>query len=305
MTDSPYAGLAKPNACSFDKPALNVGSCPVIVWRLGYSKYIMRILVATFALAACACGPSTRANGGGIPEYGYQVVHTYPHDRGAFTEGLLYQNGFLYESTGLNLESSLRKVKLETGEVVQKFDWPEAYFGEGIIKWHDKMYQLTYKNQIGFIFDFDTFAKKGEFQYQGQGWAFTTDGKQIYMDGSRDVQAEESDPEIRILDPENLMETGVIKVTAEGVPVKNLNELEWVKGEIYANIWQTYKIARIDPKTGEVVGWIDLTGILGPQDQQGANVLNGIAYDAQGDRLFVTGKNWPKLFEIKLVKIAR
>jgi glutaminyl-peptide cyclotransferase len=264
----------------------------------------MRILVAVLALAACACDPSTQADSG-IPEYGFQVVHAFPHDRGAFTEGLFYENGFLYESTGLNLQSSLRKVRLETGEVVQKFDWPEAYFGEGIVKWHDKVYQLTYKHQIGFIFDFDTFAKKGEFQYQGQGWAFTTDGRQLYMDGSRDVHAEESDPEIRILDPETLKETGIIKVTAEGAPVRNLNELEWVKGEIYANIWKTLKIARIDPKTGKVVGWIDLTGILSPQDLPGANELNGIAYDAHGDRLFVTGKNWPQLFEIRLVRNAR
>ena len=256
------------------------------------------------ALALCACDPSTRADVG-IPEYGYQVVHTYSHDRRAFTEGLFYENGFLYESTGVNLESSLRKVKLETGEVVQKFDWPGGYFGEGIIKWHDKVYQLTYKNQIGFIFDFATFATKGAFQYQGQGWAFATDGRWIYMDGSRDVQAERSDPEIRILDPETLKEAGVIKITAEGLPVRNLNELEWVKGEIYANIWQTDKIARIDPKTGKVVGWIDLNGILTPLDQQGTNELNGIAYDANGDRLFVTGKNWPKLFEIKLVKKAQ
>ena len=265
----------------------------------------MRILVAAFALAACGCDSPGRTDGGGIPEFGYEVVHAYPHDRGAFTEGLFYENGFLYEGTGLNFQSSLRKVRPETGEVVQKFEWPEAYFGEGIIKWRDKVYQLTYKNQVGFIFDFNTFAKKGEFQYQGQGWAFTTDGRQIYMDGSRDVQAEQSDPEIRILDPETLKETGVIKVTAEGAPVKNLNELEWVRGEIYANIWQSQKIARIDPKTGRVVGWIDLTGLLSPQDQQGANELNGIAYDASGDRLFVTGKNWPKLFEIKVVKSTR
>ena len=262
------------------------------------------MLVAVFALAACTCDPSTSADSG-IPEYGYQVVHTYPHDRGAFTEGLFYDNGFLYESTGINLQSSVRKVKLETGEVVRKFDWPEAYFGEGIIKWRDKVYQLTYKNQIGFIFDFETFAKKGEFQYQGQGWAFTTDGNRIYMDGSRNVQAEQSDPEIRILDPETLKETGLIKVTANGIPVKNLNELEWVKGEIYANIWQTQRIARIDPKTGRVVGWIDLTGILSPQDQAGTNELNGIAYDAKRERLFVTGKNWPKLFEITLMRRAR
>src|SRR5215831_13761451 len=125
----------------------------------------MRILVAAFALVACSCGPSTQADGG-IPEYGYQLIHSYPHDRRAFTEGLFYQNGFLYESTGMNLESSLRKVNLETGEVVQKFDWPEAYFGEGIIRWRNKVYQLTYKNQVGFIFDFETFAKKGEFQYK-------------------------------------------------------------------------------------------------------------------------------------------
>jgi glutaminyl-peptide cyclotransferase len=261
----------------------------------------MRILLTTLALMVCAGNAPTRAQGG-IPVYGYQVVHAYPHDRGAFTEGLFYENGFLFEATGIERQSSLRKVKLETGEVVQKFDWPEAYFGEGIIHWRDKVYQLTYKHQTGFIFDFATFTKRGEFRYQGQGWAFTTDGRKIYMDGSREVQADESDPEIRILDPDTLEETGVLPVTANGVPVKNLNELEWVKGEIYANIWQTWRIARIDPKTGKVVGWIDLTGILSPQDQQGANEMNGIAYDAAHDRLFVTGKNWPKLFEIKLVK---
>jgi glutamine cyclotransferase len=261
----------------------------------------MRALIVIAALAASACGPATQA--GGIPEYGYEIVHTYPHDPAAFTEGLFYLNGYLYESTGLNGASSLRKVKLETGEVVQKFDWPEAYFGEGIINWQNKLYQLTYKNQTGFIFDLATFAKKGEFQYQGQGWAFTTDGKQIYMDGSRDVEAEASDPEIRILDPETLKETGVIKVTDEGQPLKNINELEWMKGEILANIWQTQKIARIDPKSGKVKGWIDLTGLLLPTDRNDkTDVLNGIAYDAAHDRLFVTGKCWPKLFEIRLVK---
>ena len=264
----------------------------------------MRFLLAALALAACACAPSTGADqGGAIPEYGYQVVNVYPHDRTAFTEGLFYDGGYLYEATGLEFgRSSVRKVKLETGEVLQKYQLPDEYFGEGIIRWHDKLYQMTYKSQIGFIYNFNTFAKQGEFSYQGQGWAFTTDGKWIYMDGSRDVQAEASDPEIRVWDPDTLKETGVIKVTADGVPVKNLNELEWVKGEIYANIWQTWKIARIDPRSGHVVGWIDLTGILSGADSEGADVLNGIAYDAQGDRLFVTGKLWPKLFQIKLVK---
>jgi glutaminyl-peptide cyclotransferase len=161
---------------------------------------------------------------------------------------------------------------------------------------------MTYKQEVGFIYDFATLKKVGEFHYPGQGWAFTTDGKQIYMDGSRDVHAEASNPELRILDPESLKEIGVIPVTDEGRPVENINELEWVKGEIYANIWQTDRIARIDPKTGHVVGWIDLSGLLTPTEKQNADVLNGIAYDAEHDRLFVTGKNWPKLFEIKLVK---
>jgi glutaminyl-peptide cyclotransferase len=266
-----------------------------------YSNQSMRILIVAAVLAACACGPASQA---GVPEYGYDVVHVYPHDRNAFTEGLFYLDGYLYESTGLHNESSVRKVKLETGEVVLQKELPGAYFGEGIVKWKDKLYQLTYQTEVGFIFDFRTLEKQGEFRYPGQGWAFTTDGKKLYMDGSRAVSAEVSNPEIRIWDPETLKETGVIQVTDEGRPVENLNELEWVKGEIFANIWQTDRIARIDPKTGHVVGWIDLAGLLSPADRQGegVDVLNGIAYDAEHDRLFVTGKKWPKLFEIKLVK---
>lgn len=260
----------------------------------------MRTLIVLTALAIFACGPASQA---GVPEYGYEVVHVFPHDRAAFTEGLFYLDGFLYESTGLDMGRSwVRKVKLETGEVLQQHQLADAYFGEGIIKWHDKLYQLTYKHEVGFIYDFDTLKQKGEFHYPGQGWAFTTDGKHIYMDGSRTIDAEVSAPEIRIWDPETLRETGVIHVTDEGRPVENLNELEWVKGEIFANIWQTSRIARIDPKTGKVTGWIDLAGLLSPAESEGADVLNGIAYDARHDRLFVTGKLWPKLFEIRLVK---
>lgn len=257
-------------------------------------------MIVITALAACACGPASHA---GVPEYAYEVVHAYPHDRTAFTEGLFYRDGYLYESTGLDMGRSwIRKVKPETGAVVQERQLPNEYFGEGIIAWRSKLYQLTYKNQVGFIYDLDTLEKKGEFANPGQGWAFTTDGTRIYMDGARDVNAEASDAEIRIWDPETLKETGVIRVTDEGRPVENLNELEWVKGEIFANIWKTNRIARIDPKSGKVTGWIDLTGILSAADREGAEFLNGIAYDAEHDRLFVTGKLWPRLFEIRLVK---
>lgn len=253
----------------------------------------MRLMVAALALVVCACGPATQA--GGIPEYGYEVVHTYPHDRGAFTEGLFYLNGFLYEGTGLEGESDIRKVKLETGEVVQKHEIPPEYFGEGIIAWKDRLIEMTYKAEKGWIYDLNTFEPKGEFHYPGEGWSLTTDGKRLIMD--------DGTPQLRFWDPETLQETGRLTVTADGQPVKDLNELEWVKGEIYANIWQTDRVARIDPKTGKVIGWIDLTGLLSPQDRtEGTDVLNGIAYDARGDRLFVTGKKWPKLFEIRLVK---
>ena len=256
----------------------------------------MRFLIVAAALAAAACGPASQA--GDIPEYTYQVVHTYPHDPQAFTQGLFYLNGVLYEGTGLNNESSIRKVKLETGEVLAKRDVPEQYFGEGIINWKDRLLELTWKSQVGFIYDLASFQPKGQFEYPGEGWGLTQDGKRIIMsDGSA---------QLRFWDPESLHETARLTVTANGVPVNDLNELEWVKGEIYANIWQTYRIARIDPNTGKVVGWIDCTGLLNPADRvEGqTDVLNGIAYDAATDRLFVTGKKWPKLFEIKLVKRA-
>ena len=249
------------------------------------------LLIAAFA--ACACGPATQA--GAVPEYTYQIVHTYAHDPMAFTQGLVYLNGVLYEGTGLEQQSSIRKVKLETGEVLQKRDVPGEYFGEGIVIWKDRLIELTWKAEKGFIYDLASFAPKGEFQYSGEGWGLTTDGKRIIMsDGSS---------ALRFWDPETLRETDRIVVTDDGRPVPELNELEWVKGEIYANVWQTERIARIDPKTGHVVGWIDCTGLLTPQDRtELTDVLNGIAYDAKGDRLFVTGKRWPKLFEIRLVK---
>jgi glutamine cyclotransferase len=253
----------------------------------------MRYLILAAALAAGACSSSTQASA--TPEYTYEIVHTYPHDPGAFTQGLLFLNGVLYEGTGLEEQSSIRKVKLETGEVLQKRDVPGEYFGEGIVNWKDRLLELTWKAQRGFIYDLGSFAPRGQFDYSGEGWGLTQDGKRIIMsDGSA---------ELRFWDPETLKETGRVTVTDGGHPVTNLNELEWVKGEIYANIWQTDRIARIDPSSGKVVGWIDCTGLLLPSDRtEQTDVLNGIAYDASSGRLFVTGKRWPKLFEIRLVK---
>ena len=233
-----------------------------------------------------------------VPVYGYDVAHTYPHDPTAFTEGLFYLNGYLYESTGLEGHSTIRKVRLETGEVLEKRSVPPEYFGEGIVNWKNRLISLTWKSRVGFIYDLKTFKPEGRFSYEGEGWALTQDGTQIYMsDGSADI---------RVLNPDTLLPTRRIHVTLNGRPIDNLNELEWVHGEIYANVWRTNWILRIDPHDGHVVGAVDLTGLLRPADvvPGQTDVLNGIAYDAARDRLFVTGKNWPKVFEIKLRSIA-
>jgi len=230
------------------------------------------------------------------PVYTYKVVRTYPHDPTAFTEGLFYKDGYLYESTGLEGQSSIRKERLETSQVIQRIAIPDQYFGEGVVAWKGKLIELTWRSHIGFIYDLATLQKIAEFRYPGEGWALTKDDHRLIMsDGT---------PDIRFLDPLTLKQIGTLHVTDQGRPVENLNELEWVKGQIYANIWQTDRIARIDPHTGHVLGWIDLTGLLSPADRVAGetDVLNGIAYDPKGDRLFVTGKNWPKLFEIKLVR---
>jgi glutamine cyclotransferase len=249
-------------------------------------------MIAVLLLAASWAALSQAA----VPLYDYEVVHTYPHDPTAFTEGLFYLNGFLYESTGLEQHSSIRKVRLETGEVLQKYDVPPQYFGEGIVNWHNHLISLTWKSHVGFVHDLASFKVQRQFHYEGEGWALTQDGKQLLMsDGTS---------EIRLLNPETLVPVGRIQVTLEGKPVNNLNELEWVKGEIYANLWQTNWILRIDPHDGHVVGAINMAGLLSPSDivKGQTDVLNGIAYDAASDRLFVTGKNWPKLFEIRIHK---
>jgi glutaminyl-peptide cyclotransferase len=230
------------------------------------------------------------------PMYGYRVVNAYPHDPEAFTQGLVYRNGFLYESTGLNTKSSLRKVQLETGKVIQRRQVHDQYFAEGLADWGGKLIQLTWRSNVAFVYDQATFNLERTFPYVGEGWGLMHDDKRLIMsDGSASL---------RFLDPTTFAETGRLTVTDRGQPVENLNELEMVRGEIYANIWQTDRIARVAPASGRVTGWIDLSGLLPVADQEAhhVDVLNGIAYDAEHDRLFVTGKLWPKLFEIALVR---
>jgi glutamine cyclotransferase len=232
------------------------------------------------------------------PEYTYQVIHTYPHDPNAFTQGLEYRAGYLYESTGLKGRSSVRKVQLDTGKVLQQIDIDAQYFGEGITVLNQKITELTWQAETGIDYDQSTFHQQRTFNYPGEGWGLANDGENIYMsDGSA---------QIRIWDPLSLQEKRRITVHDRGQTVLNLNELEWVRGEIYANIWQKDVIARISPVDGRVLGWIDMAGILPAADRTGQeDVLNGIAYDVLGNRLFVTGKLWPRLFEIKVVPAHR
>lgn len=226
------------------------------------------------------------------PVAGFRVVAVYPHDRRAFTQGLEYVDGILYEGTGLVGRSSLRKVKLETGEVLQHLSLEPQYFGEGITVWRDQIVQLTYQHELGFVYDRKTLKRRRTFRYTGEGWGLANDGTSLVMsDGTATL---------RFLDPKTLAVIRRLPVHDAGVPVHRLNELELIRGEIWANVWQTNRIARISPKTGAVTGWVDLTGLLDPRDARGTDVLNGIAYDRRRDRVFVTGKLWPKLFEIEV-----
>ncbi|MBI1742813.1 glutaminyl-peptide cyclotransferase [Candidatus Acetothermia bacterium] len=228
------------------------------------------------------------------PVYTYKIINTYSHDPNAFTQGLLYDHGIMYEGTGLYGESTLREVEFETGKVLRQKKLAGQYFGEGVALWKNELIQLTWQNQLGFVYDKESFQQLKTFNYLTEGWGITHDDKRLIMsDGS---------PNLYFLDPDTLKEIGRVEVRDQGRPVKNLNELEYINGEVYANIWLTNQIARINPETGQVVGWIDLSGLLRSEDiTRDTDVLNGIAYDAEHDRLFVTGKKWPKLFEIKLI----
>jgi glutamine cyclotransferase len=237
---------------------------------------------------------STQVHSRRPPEYTFKVVRTFPHDPAAYTQGLAYRARFLYEGTGLNGRSSLRKVRLETGEVVQRVDLAQEFFGEGITLVKNEVIQLTWQSQTGFVYDVNDFRLLRRFSYSGEGWGLTTNGREIFMsDGT---------PEIRVLDIDTLAEKRRFTVRDGATPIARLNELEFVEGEIFANVWQTDRIARISPQNGKVVGWIDLQDLLSPIYRRESDaVLNGIAYDPIRKRLFVTGKLWPSIFEIRLV----
>ena len=261
----------------------------MIRWRV---FGVMGMAVVTVLGSGRAASLDTQR--GGAPTFSYRVVRSYPHDRQAYTQGLVFHDGVLYESTGLNGQSSIRKVRLETGEVLQIRPLDQKYFGEGIAIVGNELMQLTWQTEVGFVYDLATFNSRRTFAYAGEGWGLTYDGKRLIMsDGS---------PTLRFMDPATSKETGRLIVRDRGMPVDDLNELEVVKGEILANVYQTDRIARISPKTGRVTAWIDLRGLLSPREAAGAEVLNGIAYDAAKDRLFVTGKLWPRLFEIQIVE---
>lgn len=231
-----------------------------------------------------------------LPVYSYKIVNSYPHDPEAFTQGLAYEDGFMYEGTGLNGKSSIRKVELETGRVLQSHNLPNQYFGEGLTIHGDKITELTWRSNVGFVYNKGDFAIIKKFNYPTEGWGITYDGKSLIMSDGSDT--------LYFLDPVTHKETTRIRVTYQDRPVTRLNELEYVNGEIFANIWLTDIIAKISPKTGKVTGWIDLRGLsddFGPRRSD--QVLNGIAYDKKGDRMFVTGKLWPKIYEIKLERV--
>lgn len=251
----------------------------------------MSYLLAALAWAYFQFLPS--ATGPAPTQYTYKVIRSYPHDRAAFTQGLEYRQGVLWEGTGLNGRSSLRRVDLETGKVLQQVDLDSQYFGEGITFYKGQLLQLTWQSQTGFIYRAKDLQLLGKFTYRGEGWGLTSDNSRIFFSDGSDA--------IRVWDGNTLQERSRLIVRDAGRPVLNLNELEWVEGEIFANVWQTDRIARISPLDGRVLGWIDLSAIL-PKAERASDtdVLNGIAYDAEKKRLFVTGKLWPKIYEIQI-----
>lgn len=259
---------------------------------------VLAVTVLVFALRPAGTSSTAANDGASTPapapaRYGFTVNNVYPHDPEAFTQGLIYRDGHLFESTGLNGRSSLRKVRLETGEVVQRRDVDRQYFAEGLVDWDNRLIQLTWQSNLGFVYALDSFEPLRTFTYRGEGWGLTRDERRLIMsDGSSTL---------RFIDPETLTETGRLEVTERGFPVTYLNELEMIRGEIFANIWQTDEVVVIAPDTGHVKARIDFSPLRGRLDStRQVDVFNGIAWDEVGDRLFVTGKLWPSLFDVRI-----
>jgi len=253
-------------------------------------NYIRRLIPLLLAAVAAGCVPQA----GPSADYTYEIVNTYPHDRQAFTQGMVYSEGTLFESTGQYGTSTLREVEITTGNVLRNVNLASNLFGEGLAQVDDRLIQLTWKEGTALVYEADTFAGDTPFAYTGEGWGLAYDGARLIMsDGSA---------QLTFRDPATFAVLGQVVVMDDRGLVDNLNELEYVDGAILANVWQTDRVAQIDPDTGRVTAWIDLAGLLTPVERVSADVLNGIAYDPTGDRLFVTGKDWPKLFEIRLVE---
>ena len=246
----------------------------------------------TAASIVLACAPATVAQRKPAPVQSYKVIATFPHDTSSFTQGLVFADGQLYESTGLQGESTLRRVEITTGQTLQRIDVPSQYFAEGLALVGDELLQLTWQHQLGFVYDRKTFKQKRTFPYTSEGWGIAYDGaSQLVMSDGSDT--------LTFLDPKTLTSAKRLRVLDAGKPVANLNELEWIEGEIWANVWMTDRIARISPNTGDVNAWIDLSTLF-PRSQRmpPADELNGIAYDKAARRIFITGKKWPKLYQI-------
>jgi glutamine cyclotransferase len=257
-----------------------------------YKIYLQAVLI--FSATSCPFAAADSNTPLPVPVYNYKIIQTYPHDRNAFTQGLVFSHGFLYESTGLYRKSELRKIKLETAEVLHRRRLPRKFFGEGITIHRNRIIQLTWRSRKGFVYDCNTLEPLGDFPWPAQGWGITHDQKRLIVSDGTST--------LKFLDPNTFKIIGKLHVHDNNTPVSRLNELEYVKGRIYANIWRTDRIAVISPETGSILAWIDLRAILNhSQYRKPVGVLNGIAYDEKKDRLFVTGKLWPHLFQIELI----
>ena len=271
-----------------------------MIIRMKMRKSVILSVAIFLALASFGLVPSlavdkavNHTQSSPVPVYGYKIINVYPHDKTAFTEGLVYDGKILYESTGLYDNSTLRQVDLTTGRVLKLYRLPDEFFGEGLTLWKDQLIQLTWQSGIGFVYNNKSFNQTRSFSYSREGWGITSDGRRLIMSDGSDT--------LYFLNPDTFDDTGSIRVKDNGNPVNQLNELEFIKGKVYANVYLTSRIAIISPETGEVTGWIDLQGLVDREDQLGdVDVLNGIAYDADKDLLIVTGKFWPELFEIKI-----